>query len=132
MGPMGRTGRISRISRICRIGRIGRIIRIWKLGLRDERQLDDKGRALISPGALGAHAAAVHLGQMTDDRQSESQTALPPCAGTVPLAETIEDEGEKIRGDADARIADLNDDALARAFESHLDATLFGSEFDRV
>src|SRR5262245_36727075 len=129
---MGRMGTMGRISRISRISRIGRIIRIWKLGLRGERKLDDKGRALISPGALGAHAAAVHLGQVTDDRQPESQTALSPCAGTVPLAETIEDEGEKIRGDADARIADCNDDALARAFESHLHATLFGSEFDRV
>src|SRR5262249_20338543 len=101
MGHIWRLGHLGLIGLRCLSGLI-------RLGgqLHDEWQFDDKGCALIGSGALGAHAAAMHLRQVAHYRQSKPQPSLPPCARSVALTEPVEDEWQKVRSDSDARVAD--------------------------
>src|ERR687887_65275 len=99
--------------------------------IRDKRQFDDEGRALIGSWALSAHAAPMHLRQVAHYRQSKPQSSLPPRARAVALTEAVEDERQKFGGDSGARVADRDLYMLARALHLHLDLSSIGSELDR-
>src|ERR1051325_3985759 len=82
--------------------------------------------------ARGVKLSAVQLDQMTHDRQAQPEPAVLARARAVGLAKALEDEGQKLRLDSRAGIADGDLDVRANAFESHLHAPVSGSKLDGV
>ena len=83
-----------------------------QLGVDDgDGQDHDEGRALALAGALHAHRAAVHLDEVLDDGQAEPESPAAPCRRAVGRAEPVEDVGQEVGPDADARVDDNLDSA---------------------
>src|SRR5262245_65705639 len=69
---------------------------------------------------------------MFNERQTESQPAIAPCARRVGLPEAVEDEWQEFRLDAFAIVADCDADMIGGALHPQLDPPAFGRELDRV
>src|ERR1043165_3059173 len=76
------------------------------------RQPDGESRTLIRAVTLGPRRAAVQLDEVTNDRESESQTTVVSRRRAVCLAEAIEDVRQEVGPDADAGI--IHDDLHVR------------------
>jgi hypothetical protein len=60
--------------------------------------------ALARPLAVGGDAAAVHLHQPAHQGQANAQAALGAVQAALGLHEQVEDAGQHVRRDADARV----------------------------
>src|SRR6185437_5365137 len=65
-----------------------------------KRQLQRKGGAAPLPFAEGADRAAVQLGNLLDDRQSQAEAPVAARTGRILLAEALEDTWQEVRRDA--------------------------------
>jgi len=82
--------------------------------------------------ALGCNHAAVQLDQLFNQRQPQSQPAVPPRARHIVLAEAVEDREQERRLDAFAVVRNAEDNLLAHAFQPQFDAPARGRELDCV
>src|SRR2546426_48662 len=89
----------------------------------------EPGEAAPFPSARrGGHAPAVGVHDAAHDRQAQARAA--PLA--VSLAVGLEDVRQRIGGDADARVLDLELELRAGVDQSHDDAPPARGEADRV
>src|SRR5205807_7729194 len=74
--------------------------------------------------ALDLDPAAVRLGEMLDDGEAQAAAALVAGAALVHPVEALEDASQRLRRDADAGVADLDQRvaALPRQAQQHLAA----------
>ena len=97
-----------------------------------ERQPYAEGGAFALAGARCFHGAAVHLDNMSNNGQAQSEAARLsrcPCLG---LTKPLEYVGKKVRLDAHAGVADDYFDVGVDALEAHLHAPFLRREFHRV
>ena len=78
-------------------------------------QVHRERRSLSLAAAVGRHASAMQLDEMTPDRQTESEAAVLPRRAAVGLPEPFEDVRQKCRSDAVAGVGHI--DADVGAFE---------------
>ena len=103
-------------------GSCGRTCRRFLLVVHDQqRQRHGERAPLALAGALGPHGAPVHLDQLLDDRQAQSQAAVPPRGRAVGLAEPVEDVRQELGLDPDARVGDADLDVRVDPLEQDLD-----------
>src|SRR5688500_17372114 len=97
-----------------------------------DRQANGEGCAFSQTIAGGAHLAAMHLDEVSYDREPAPEAALRPRARSVRLPERIEHAGQKCLLDADARVGDIDlvDGPVAR--ELYGDDASRWRELDRV
>src|SRR5215510_15067750 len=95
-------------------------------------QFDGKGRAFSLALALRRHAAAVHLDQLSRQRESQSETADASAARRPGLLIAIEHVRQKFRFDALSRVTDGDLDVVVYAFQNDLDAAALVRELDGV
>ena len=97
-----------------------------------QRQVDIECRALALT-ALNRDRAAHHLGQLTTDRQAQSGTAESARRGIVGLNEFLKQSGLLLAGNADARVADHQQQSTRRSIDvkDRTDPAGMG-ELDRV
>src|SRR2546422_6861586 len=103
-----------------------------RLPSRGQRQPHRESCALSFAGAGDRSSSAMQLHQRLCDRETESQTAVGSCRGTVGLAESIEDIGKKILRDARTRIRHSKVHVRTLAADFNLDSAAFGREFNGV
>ena len=89
-----------------------------------QRQADHELRPLAQPVALGLDGPAVHLDEVPHERQADAQPALRPAVGRVRLDEQVEDPGQHLRRDADARVAHAEHSLTALLFDGQTDAAV--------
>ena len=94
-------------ARVCGHGSHDRRVRGHGVGS-DDRQAHGEGRPLVLARAIGGHAATVQLDQLPRDRQAEPEPALLPGGAGIRLAEALEQVGQELTADPDARVADLH------------------------
>src|SRR5688500_8800322 len=97
-----------------------------------ERQVNRESGSLILAGALDADAASVQLHQTLDDREPKSQAAITACRRRIALTESIENVGQEIRQDADARVANADLDMRINSLKIDLYRSALWGELDRV
>ena len=103
------------------------------MALRDrEWQTDMKRRSPAVSSTFNPHRAAVQLDQVSNDRETDAQTAMLTRGTRFTLAEAIEHVGQKLGIDAAARIAHDDFHLRFQLFETHLDAPAAGGELDGV
>ena len=73
-------------------------------------QPDGELAPLAGAFARGGDAPAVHLDELLDERQADPEPALGAGHRAVPLGEEVEDAGQELGRDADARVPDPDDD----------------------
>src|SRR6266436_2255333 len=95
-------------------------------------QLDHEGRAAPFPRTLGEDDPPVELDEMAHEREPEPQPAVGPRTAAIALAETVEDEREKLRRDPLSRIADEQLDMRADLLQLDLDPPALRRELHRV
>jgi hypothetical protein len=76
--------------------------------------------------------AAVHLDHVTDDSQTEAQSAVLACRRTVSLPESIEDIRDELRLNAHAGIRDGNFDVAFGPAQPGFDAPSLARELHCV
>src|SRR5438093_11817650 len=97
-----------------------------------ERQLDGEGRSLALALALDLDRAVVHLDEIADDREPETQAAMRPRGCAVALPEGLEDVRQEVGGDPLALVLDGEDGLLLGARQPQDDTAAPGGELDRV
>ena len=85
-------------------------------------QADGELAPLAGALARGRDAPAVHLDELLDERQADPEPALGAGQRAVPLGEEVEDAGQQLGRDADARVPDLDDDVRPLAAGRERDA----------
>src|SRR5215813_6781980 len=95
-------------------------------------QFDGKGRAFSLALALRRHAAAVHLDQLSRQRESQSETAGAPAARRASLLIAVEHVRQKFRFDALSGVTNGDLDVGVFALQTDLDAAAFVRELDGV
>src|SRR5438876_10168950 len=96
------------------------------------RQLDRERRTLPLALAQDLDRAAVQLDQVVDDREPETQAAMPSHAPAVGLLERLEDVRQELGLDPLALVADGDDGLAVDAREPQEDAAAPGGELDGV
>ncbi len=94
------------------------------------RELDAHPRA-PADFALHGDRAPHQLDVLLDDRQSDPRALVAAGAGTIDLAEPLENGGQLVRGNSDPRVRDVEPDAGAEGLQGQLDGPAFG-ELDGV
>ena len=94
------------------------------------RELDADPRA-PADFALHGDRAPHQLDVLLDDRQSDPRALVAAGAGTIDLAEPLENGGQLVRGNSDPRVRDVEPDAGAEGLQGQLDGSAFG-ELDGV
>ena len=97
-----------------------------------QRQPNAERRALVFAGARRLHRPAVHLDDVANDGQAESEAAGLSCRARLGLAETLEHVLQEVGMDAHARVAHDNLDMRVHAFEANLHAAMLGRELHRI
>src|SRR5574341_553845 len=98
--------------------------------IRGEGQSKTKGTALADD-TFHPNFSAVCLNDAARNGKSQAGSADAPCGRAIDLKESVEDFGEKVRGDAFALIRHARDDVLAFHFAGDGDLSAFGI-FDRI
>ena len=101
---------------------------------------DDERAPVACAVALGSNRAAMHLGQRFGECEANAQPALRALERRLELAEHVEDGFQLVRRDADAAVADTDDDFAGRdpvgrsrtRFGTQLDPPIDRREFRRV
>src|ERR1700749_1282281 len=97
------------------------------------RQRHGESRAAPLAFRLGADRAAVEFDEVPDYREAEAEPAVLSGRGAVRLPEALEDAGQEVSRDADARIGDREFDVrVVRARESNGDVPARVRELQRV
>ena len=87
--------------------------------------------ALPLAGAVRLHAAAVHLGEVPDERQADAEAAVGAATGAVRLPEAVEDEREQ-GGDARPGVADDHLDVRVDPPHADVHASAARRELHRI
>jgi len=74
----------------------------------------------------------MHFDHVTDDRQTEAQSAVLTCRRAIRLPEPIEDIGQELRINAHPSIRDGNLDLTVRPAELCLNTPSLVSELDCI
>src|SRR5207244_12316858 len=96
------------------------------------RQLDGEGRAPTVAVAVDANRAAVQLDDVTDDRQTEPESAVGPGGRALRLPEPVEDVRQEGGLDPLTGVAHGDLDVRVDALEAELDAPVPRGELDGV
>src|ERR1043166_5844544 len=97
-----------------------------------ERQPHDELSALSRPVATHFNTAAVHLHQLTNQRQTNSQPTLRTLDGAIDLHEDVEDVRQLVRRNSDTRVAHSDDDLIALLLRLKPDLASFFTVFRGV
>ena len=84
------------------------------------------------PALSALTRSAVQLDEVTHDRQSEPEPAVLPADRAVGLAEPLEDERQKVGGDARAVVGDRQAQAVAGLRQHDVDPAAIRRELDRI
>src|SRR6478752_9999473 len=92
-----------------------------------QRQFEAERRTLVETRARYVDRAAVHFGQLLSDRQAQAQATALPRGAAFCLTKALEDVGQELRGDADARVTDRELHVRVDTFQANLNfASTFG------
>src|SRR5215212_9949393 len=76
--------------------------------------------------------AAVHLHDVPDDGEAQTQSSRPSRRARLGLPKALEHVRKKVRPDPDAGIAHEDLDVRVHAFDAYLHPPVLGREFDGV
>src|SRR5215210_3087318 len=96
-----------------------------------QRQLHPE-RGALADAALDLHLPAVGLGHVLDDREAQARAPLLSGAALVHPVEALEDAGESVLRDADARVAHLQDGLAVGPREPDAHAPVRTVVLDRI
>src|SRR6266542_819049 len=111
---------------------LDRLARIVHRLQHTHRQQGGEPRAAVLPLAVRAHGPSVQFDEVPHDRQAETQPAVTAGRRAIGLRKTIEDVGQELGADADARVFDRDRRVVALALQAHGHAAVARRELHRV
>src|SRR6185437_3482340 len=97
-----------------------------------EWKFDAKRGAQPEARTFRADNAAVQLDEVFDDREPQSQPAMPARCGGVALTEALEEMGQEVRFYSLAAVDHADFKVAVHPFEGHLHLSALGGELDGV